>query len=84
MNLWKCSCCGSLDSVSLGLDPPPDPGDHVCGLCSRRGRLCLHNMSEHLGQFHYSRVHEGIPSPPETCQYCLEVLLDRELAKRGA
>jgi hypothetical protein len=80
MNLWKCQCCGSLDVAPLsGLDVPADPGDHVCGMCRRRGRLCVHNMGEHPGRFHYSRVHEDDrgAEDPSTCQWCLAALLDR-------
>jgi hypothetical protein len=69
MTFITCKCCGSEVYVGTG------ETRELCHLCETRNMTCLHNMSEHLGKFHYSRVHEETGGEPESCQYCLSRLI---------
>ena len=60
MMLYKCVCCGSLETARQ----PVAPVDSLCYSCRVRSCLCLHNMSAHYPYRHSSRPHvEGQPCP---------------------
>lgn len=71
-----CVCCKR--QRIMGLD------DTMCGWCSRRGGLCMHNVFERVAAggeaiMHSSRPHRDDTgaNDPRTCQWCLAKLLER-------
>lgn len=90
-NRGRCICCGGAvyGDPACAFQDEKKTFALLCGMCSVRDRLCMHNVFERVAGggeaiMHSSRPHRDASGArdPRTCQWCLAKEEDAEFLER--